>query len=82
MKFVLELLLLGHYCACVPFVLQLNGCVCVCVSIQVPAHTDRRNDQTCPQQDSTSSGRSRLRPVIGCDSNLYYCKLVTIFFKL
>jgi hypothetical protein len=35
--------------ACVPFVLQLNVCVsvcvCVCVSSQVPAHTDRSNDE-------------------------------------
>ena len=34
-KFVLELSLLGQCCACVHFLLQLNGCVCVCVCVCV-----------------------------------------------
>jgi len=73
----------GYYCGSsvwnwVHVCVYLCVFLCVCVSSEVPAHTDRRNDQACPQQDCTSTGWKTLRSVRGCNYNLYYCRLATL----
>ena len=63
---------------CVRPICTAAECLCVCVCVQPGFSTNRRNDQACPQPEGTSSGRRRLRSVLGYDSNLYYCRLVSL----